>query len=286
MKLIRLSFLLMCCFLMSTFQANAQCGISNLTISATTCDNVMVAAGVTTQDVTYCGTFTAASTSGNYSVQITDALANPLGTQTFTSATDGTVSFCITFSFLSDLPRDFSVFDTNDMVCGEDILGPIPSPCPASPACDLTGLSISRVCCDGNGGLRVAGNFTAANGSSNYRLVINGIAAGGGFPAQQTADIQNAGLNGVVNFDVTIPTFNFGDVAGGIFIQDNLFGTCTSNTINGLLPANAGACTSCTPAVAQAPIPTMSQWGLLIFGLLVLNLGVIFLYRKQSQFIK
>lgn len=31
----------------------------------------------------------------------------------------------------------------------------------------------------------------------------------------------------------------------------------------------------------QQPIPTMSQWGLLIFGLLILNLGVVFIYRVQ-----
>ena len=30
------------------------------------------------------------------------------------------------------------------------------------------------------------------------------------------------------------------------------------------------------------PIPTMSQWGLMIFGLLMLNLGVVFLYRQEE----
>lgn len=29
------------------------------------------------------------------------------------------------------------------------------------------------------------------------------------------------------------------------------------------------------------PIPTLSQWGLIIFGLLVLNLGLVFVYKKQ-----
>jgi hypothetical protein len=29
------------------------------------------------------------------------------------------------------------------------------------------------------------------------------------------------------------------------------------------------------------PIPTISQWGLIIFGLLVLNLGLVFVYKKQ-----
>jgi len=33
--------------------------------------------------------------------------------------------------------------------------------------------------------------------------------------------------------------------------------------------------------VAVEPIPTMSEWGLLIFGLLILNLGVVFVQRKE-----
>lgn len=35
-------------------------------------------------------------------------------------------------------------------------------------------------------------------------------------------------------------------------------------------------------AVASAPIPTLSQWGLLVMGLLVLNLGLIFIRKKES----
>jgi len=38
-------------------------------------------------------------------------------------------------------------------------------------------------------------------------------------------------------------------------------------------------CTTCTPQ--QAPIPTMSQWGLLIFGLLIMNMSVVFVQRKE-----
>lgn len=36
-----------------------------------------------------------------------------------------------------------------------------------------------------------------------------------------------------------------------------------------------------TPVVATAPIPTMSQWGLLIFGLLIINLSVFFVHRRE-----
>lgn len=31
------------------------------------------------------------------------------------------------------------------------------------------------------------------------------------------------------------------------------------------------------------PVPTMSEWGLMIYGLLVLNMGVVFLYRREGE---
>lgn len=35
------------------------------------------------------------------------------------------------------------------------------------------------------------------------------------------------------------------------------------------------------PVVATAPIPTMSQWGLLIFGLLIMNLSIFYVHRRE-----
>ncbi len=36
------------------------------------------------------------------------------------------------------------------------------------------------------------------------------------------------------------------------------------------------------PPVAANTIPTMSQWGLIIFGLLILNMGIVLLYRREN----
>jgi len=36
---------------------------------------------------------------------------------------------------------------------------------------------------------------------------------------------------------------------------------------------------------SEDTIPTMSEWGLMIFALLVLNLGVIFLYRREDMLV-
>ena len=35
-------------------------------------------------------------------------------------------------------------------------------------------------------------------------------------------------------------------------------------------------------AINSDPIPTMSEWGLMIFGLLVLNISVLFLYKQEE----
>ena len=37
-----------------------------------------------------------------------------------------------------------------------------------------------------------------------------------------------------------------------------------------------------TPVAPVDPIPTMSEWGLLIFGLLILNLGLVTVYRMEN----
>lgn len=37
------------------------------------------------------------------------------------------------------------------------------------------------------------------------------------------------------------------------------------------------------PAVTAAAIPTLSQWNLLIFGLLILNLSILFIYRLKGM---
>ena len=37
----------------------------------------------------------------------------------------------------------------------------------------------------------------------------------------------------------------------------------------------------CVVAVTADPIPTMGEWGLMIFGLLIMNLGVFFVQRRE-----
>lgn len=395
MKLFRLTFLLGCCLLINAFQINAQCSITNLSITSINCEaNAFTAANT---DYTICGSFTATSTSGNYEFASFHQANFPVTETVMGLAKDGVINFCVIILDVSYIPEGFTVAEQGSMTCSASAAGAPPVVCSARPACNLNGLSISNVCCDGSGGLRVIGNFTATNGSGNYRLQVDGVPDPFGFPGVgQMINLPAAGMNGTINFDITFPGFDYSNIGSGIYIADN---TLSCSTPAGQMPpTSAAACTSCptptdysggieisdpcscadpkniknangdiiffhdilrvvagpseavtltansgvflsnstTPtAVApstiigttnaagvleveffhadgvagnisistpsgtgnfavsacfnnscKTPIPTMSQWGLIIFGLLVLNLGIIFLYKKQSQFIK
>lgn len=281
MKLFRLYFFLGCCFLMNTFQATAQqCSITNLTVTSTNC--VPNALDATNTDITYCGSFTAANTSGDYEFAAYHQAFIPTAELVFGLAKDGVVNFCVTITGVSFLPEGLNVNESaNALNCGATSPGGNPTPCTARPACALTGQSISNVCCDGNGGLRIVGSFMAANGSGNYRVQVDGVPDPFGFPGpSQFIDIPASPINGVINFDVVLPNFDYTNIGSGIYVSDN-FLSC-STTAGQMPPASAAACASCNVVTATAPIPTMSQWGLMIFGLLILNLSVVFLNRKQS----
>ena len=58
--------------------------------------------------------------------------------------------------------------------------------------------------------------------------------------------------------------------------------SCTVGT-NEELIFNFSA-SNCPVAPEEDPIPTMSEWGLMIFGLLTLNMGVFALRRKEEMF--
>lgn len=58
------------------------------------------------------------------------------------------------------------------------------------------------------------------------------------------------------------------------FCYDFSFGGLVGGGVNVVINGNGIA--------AVDPIPTMSEWGLLIFGLLVLNLGVFFLIKREE----
>lgn len=73
---------------------------------------------------------------------------------------------------------------------------------------------------------------------------------------------------------------NLGITSGLAFYEDFLFIVDASN--ERVIVQQATDICQPVAVVAQAAVPTMSEWGLIIFGLLVLNLGGILIYRKAE----
>ena len=87
-----------------------------------------------------------------------------------------------------------------------------------------------------------------------------------GSSAGNLSYFSDAGLS----VSVTTPTA-VGE--GTYYIQ--LTDATTGCSASGVVSVNMGPCAEL--------IPTMSEWGLIIFGLLILNLGIFFLYRKKRM---
>ena len=72
-----------------------------------------------------------------------------------------------------------------------------------------------------------------------------------------------------------------GDLSLFTNIVCNTVGTLGPGTVYGLSPSgNSLANSPCAPEPVE-PIPTMSQWGLLIFGLLIMNLSVFYVQKRE-----
>jgi len=86
-----------------------------------------------------------------------------------------------------------------------------------------------------------------------------------------------------------VVAFNFSDAGDALMYISGLTFSQTTGTIV-TTSSMAGACSMACGSMAydvecmpKKPIPTMSQWGLLIFGLLILNLSVSFIGRLEKR---
>ena len=96
------------------------------------------------------------------------------------------------------------------------------------------------------------------------------------------------GNNGTAT-DYNVVALNFSNAADALAYQSGLVFSSTTGTIvtTSTTPA---ACSMACGSMAydieceiKKPIPTMSEWGLLIFGLLMLNLGLIFIRKLEES---
>lgn len=141
--------------------------------------------------------------------------------------------------------------------------------------------------------IRTDDNNTYA-GSVNLWIVPGTPANGAafpGFPVYQTFNVAAGGNIVTINLNTPFPvvagdvySIGFGrPTAGADFFRVNV---STVNSYFGGLALgtggpNATADINFSVTIVDTSIPTLSQWGLIIFGLLVLNLGLVFVYKKQ-----
>ena len=94
--------------------------------------------------------------------------------------------------------------------------------------------------------------------------------------------------NNDTQIDYKVVAFNFSDATDASQYISGLTFSQTAGTIvtTSTMPATCSmACGSMAydvECISKKPIPTMSQWGLLIFGLLLLNLGLIFIKQLEE----
>jgi len=147
----------------------------------------------------------------------------------------------------------------------------------------------------GSGGFTVLNSpltFTlatfGAGSSANPNLFGNSIVIPGGFGVGGGTwgySFMNVGVGGGSGgYVVSAVGSAFGDGGGGGFSFRDLSGLNSSEILGSAAAGTQsnGEVTFCFVQPIVDPIPTMSQWGLIIFGLLITNLGIVILRRKEE----
>lgn len=106
---------------------------------------------------------------------------------------------------------------------------------------------------------------------------------GGGGEGESSAASDGGGGGGGYSGGEGGPTLGGDASTGGFSFLDNVRGTqlfynAGGNPVNGD-SGRDGQIVICYKI--PDPVPTISQWGLFIFGLLILNLGLVFVYKRE-----
>ena len=128
-------------------------------------------------------------------------------------------------------------------------------------------------------------NITLADGTF---LVADFIRVDASQYTNPTVRLITADANFLDNtgIPIEVATASFTDQGGGIFELPyyTLPDAPTSFVVDVNGDQQAGTSTTCSPCTLNI-IPTLTQWGFLIYGLLILNLFVVFLYRKEKEIV-
>ena len=121
------------------------------------------------------------------------------------------------------------------------------------------------------------------NNTANTRIVVsNGsILKNYGLIQSESSDV-GVQVNGIESIGWNLAFYSYKNGADNLFAKNDEFGIVEDDGHD--LDIRGAVATYTDPNVRSycTKIPTMSQWGLLIFGLLILNIGVFFIYRLEK----
>ena len=112
--------------------------------------------------------------------------------------------------------------------------------------------------------------------SESTCTVFGGTPAGGAIAAPATNCPDGSALMYSIdgtNFSANLPIYNQ-------FVPVTVTTRCDCEADGSVVSRASQVATN--PGACPDTVPTMSEWGLMIFGLLILNMGVMFLYRRED----
>lgn len=265
------------------------CNSVVLTIPPTTtisdacdCDNpnIVIANGAVTH---FENTLTVVGTPGD-NVTLTTGDANFLDA-TLTQIPDGTVlgviptSGTFTFTFFQAAGTGGSIVISDNDATAAALALPVCDAAACAPVVD--DFDISDPCSCGNNLNRLGpdglpthfADILEVNGTAGQQVVL--VTGGPNFLNAGLTQIANGTVLGVIpaSGPFTFPFFHASGASGSIVVS--------VNGINGP-PFAISVCNAATCAIPDVKIPTMGEWALMIFGLLILNMSVFFLRRKND----
>lgn len=252
----------------------AACAISSIAVSnISACNNQGTqAAGDDTFTANVTVTFSAPATSGTLNLTGDGTASVAVGSlgatsYTFTGVTmsaDGTpINLTATFSA------------TPTCTLSNSNAGTAPASCSlAPPSCAITGITTSSISvCNNNG---TPNNATDDTFTANVTVTFSSAPASGVLnltgSAVASVPVGSLGANSFTFTGVTMP-------ANGQLLQFSA--SFSANTACSASNSNAGtAPPSCSSVTAS--VPTMSQWGLILFALIVFSMSVVFGTKQQQ----